>query len=126
MFVLAACSGGTPKEAAQPGDDKATGKAVECTPNDSPLKVEAAALKFDTSCIAAEADEQFTLTLDNKDTAPHNISIYDKGGKQIFQGEPLVDPGVSHTYTVTAIPAGNHTFKCDIHPEMNGNFIAAG
>ncbi|HVE75475.1 MAG TPA: cupredoxin domain-containing protein [Actinomycetota bacterium] len=126
MFLLGACTSGTADDATKKGDNDIKTKAVECDPSDSPLTLEAADLKFDSSCLASEADEEFMVTLANKDVAPHNISIYDKGGKQLFRGEPMVDPGVTHTYTVSSIPAGTHTFKCDIHPEMNGNFIAAG
>lgn len=124
-MVLAACSSGGGDKGASDGGEGDT-KAVSCTPEDSPLSVKAEKTDFDTECLAARADEAFTIELRNADELPHNISIFEsKGGQNLFRGD-MVQAGQSITYKVEAIPAGKHYFQCDIHPEMNGMFVTAG
>lgn len=124
-ILFAACSKGSGDKGVT-DEGKSETKAVSCTPEDSPLSVKAENTDFDTECIAARADEAFTIDLRNADEFPHNISILEsKGGKSLFKGD-LVQAGQSVTYNVEAIRAGKHYFQCDVHPEMNGSFITAG
>ncbi len=103
------------------GDDA---QAVSCEPDSSPLTLKSTNSDFDTDCLAVRADEAFTIEFVNEDAFPHNVSIYD-GDKSLFQGQNQDGSG-SVTYNVDALPAGDYSFKCDIHPEMNGKFISAG
>lgn len=124
-IAFAACSSGGGDKGASDGGEGDT-KAISCTPEDSPLSVKAENTDFDTECLAARADEAFTIALQNADELPHNISIFEsKGGKSLFKGD-IIQAGQSVTYNVEAIPAGKYYFQCDVHPEMNGTFITAG
>jgi len=79
---------------------------------------------FTTDCLAAPADQPFTIEFDNHDTSlhgNHNIHIYESPKE--FIGERVIH-GRSITYSVPAMPAGTYLFGCDEHPTlMNGVFI---
>jgi plastocyanin len=70
------------------------------------------------------ADTAFQIHFVNNDQGiPHNVEIKDAGGASIFQGE--VFPGVDErTYDVPALPAGEYTFICTVHPNMTGTLTA--
>jgi len=72
-----------------------------------------------------EADKAFGLTLDNKDSAPHNVAIYtDSGaGTSISVGE--VVSATTTTQQVPALTAGSYFFRCDVHHEMTGTINAS-
>jgi plastocyanin len=97
-----------------------------CKPAGATLNVVAKNLSFGVKCLAAPADQSFTIAFDNEDAAPHNVAIYtDKSrSKSLFVGE-RVDGPKKVTYQVTPIAPGNYFFLCDFHPFMNGTFIAA-
>jgi plastocyanin len=82
-------------------------------------------LKFEQSSYAIPAGAAFTLTFDNRDGMPHNVSIAkDAGfGQSVFQGEIFGGPG-SKAYAVPALAAGTYFFRCDVHPEMKGTLVA--
>jgi plastocyanin len=98
-----------------------------CTPDGTALSITANDNKFDKDCLAAPADQDFTISLDNQDRGiPHNVSIYDtKNGdkKTLYQGEIIYGPS-KITYSVPAQPGGTYEFICDPHSEfMRGTFI---
>ncbi|MFN2545532.1 MAG: cupredoxin domain-containing protein [Actinomycetota bacterium] len=117
VFVLAACggsSGGT--------DHHAT-----CKPAGTRLHVEAQGFKFDTDCLAAPADEAFTIELDNHDSGvPHNVDIMTSAdGDTVFKGD-VIDGVKTVTYHVKAMKPGTYRFRCDVHPStMQGTFIVS-
>lgn len=126
-----ACSGaGEDAKDAAGSAGKAAGKAgeavAECVPG-GPVTIVAKDLKFDSKCIAIEADEAAMITMNNQDTQPHNLSVYaDKGGEKKFDGSAQITAaGASGQYNVPALSAGTYYFQCDIHPDMNGAFITA-
>ena len=122
MFsALAACSGGD--DASEPADGNGGGTA---TVTDGAVEITAADLAFDATTIEATAGEDFTITLVNDDSAPHNISIYsEEGGDQIVLGD-TAEAGQSVTVDVSALEPGTYYFKCDIHPDMNGSVVVGG
>ena len=77
--------------------------------------------QFDTDTLELTAGEETTLTLENEDQVPHNLSIYqdDSLSENLFEGE-LVDGGSSADYTIPALDKGEFFFRCDVHPPMNG------
>ena len=83
-------------------------------------------LAFDTSTIMGPAGAEVTMAFDNQDDGvPHNVAVYDSPlrTEQIFVGEVITGPAET-TYTFTAPPEpGTYYFQCDIHPDMNGEFI---
>jgi plastocyanin len=89
------------------------------------LTVVAENTAFDTDEVRLPADTPTTLTLDNRDTAPHNLSIYQDdtaSGDPLFTFEPFPGPA-TQTFDVEPIPEGQYYFRCDVHPTMEGTVI---
>ena len=87
------------------------------------IVVTAQALAFDKKTVEVTAGQPFTIKLDNKDTAVHNLHIYTaKGGTSIAVTDPQAVPaGSTGTLTTTITQPGTYYFQCDFHPEtMNG------
>ncbi len=98
-----------------------------CSPNGTALSVTAFDGKFDKKCLAAPANQAFTIDFSNLDRGiPHNLAIYedDNAGRSFFKGELVNGPGRA-TYSVQGVPAGTFFFRCDPHPDMNGTFVAS-
>ncbi len=76
---------------------------------------------FATDQIVLAAGKQASIELENRDSAQHNLSIYEDEGASdaLFEGD-LVDPASSATYEFDAPPKGEYYFQCDVHPDMNG------
>jgi plastocyanin len=89
------------------------------------IAISAEALKFSTKELHVPAGKPFTITFENKDSVPHNVAIYTDAQltTPLFQGEIFSGPKTV-TYQVTGIPAGQHYFLCNVHPNMNGTVIA--
>jgi plastocyanin len=82
---------------------------------------------FDTDEIRLPAETPTTLTLDNRDTAAHNVSIYEDetaSGTPLFTFEAFAGPA-EETFPVEPIPEGEYYFRCDIHPTMEGTVVVA-
>ncbi len=89
------------------------------------VEVVAQNLAFDTQELRLPAETPTTLTLDNKDSAPHNVSIYEDdtaSGEPLFTFEPFTGPAVE-PFTVGPIPEGEYYFHCDVHPNMQGTVV---
>ena len=72
---------------------------------------------FDTEELHLPAETPTTLTLDNQDAAPHNLSIYEDdtaSGEPLFTFEPFTGPA-EQTFDVEPIPEGEYYFRCDVH-----------
>ena len=121
ISMLVLTGGGSSAAAVQP---RAAGGT--CSPNGTKLSITAFDSKFDKKCLAAPANQAFTIDFTNLDRGiPHNVSIYQDqtAGKTFFKGELIDGPGKT-TYSVQGLPAGTFFFRCDPHPDMNGTFIA--
>lgn len=97
-----------------------------CSPNGTALSVTAFDNKFDKSCLAAPANQAFTIEFSNLDRGiPHNVAIYEdeSASKTLFKGDLVDGPGKT-TYSVQGLPAGTFFFRCDPHPEMHGSFVS--
>jgi plastocyanin len=106
--------------AATPAADGGT-----CSPNGTALSISAFDGKFDKKCLAAPANQAFTIDFKNLDRGiPHNVAIYQdqSAEKNYFKGDLVDGPG-EQTYSVSALPQGRWFFRCDPHPDMNGTFI---
>ncbi|MCM2466565.1 PQQ-dependent sugar dehydrogenase [Methanoculleus oceani] len=83
-------------------------------------------LAFDTSTITVPAGAEVTMVFDNQDDGvPHNVAVYDSPlrAEQIFVGEVIDGPAeITYTFTAPSEP-GTYYFQCDVHPDMNGEFI---
>lgn len=104
-----------------------TSLSATCQPDGTELRVLVESHAFDTDCLAAPADQEFTIAFRNEDTSPHgvhNIAIYrEEDGVVFFTGKVLRPGGTSVVYEVQPLAAGTYTFRCDTHPFMNGTFI---
>jgi len=78
--------------------------------------------KFSQTQLNANANEQTSLTLDNRGSAIHNWHVTGVNGSD---GKPiqttLLPGGKSETIQFTIATAGTYNFLCDVHPtEMTG------
>lgn len=129
LFAVAAtgCGGGGDDTAPQAGGSPAGGGGGPCSPSGTTIQVTAKNLAFDKNCLAAPADQAFTIQFKNDDQGvPHNVSIFRNrsGGETLVQGE-IVTGVTETTYKGPALPAGNYFFVCEVHPNMNGTFVVA-
>ena len=96
-----------------------------CNPNGTALSITAFDNKFDKDCLAAPGHLDLTIDFNNLDRGiPHNVAIYeDQTARRIFFKGELIDGPSRTSYSVRGLPEGTFFFRCDPHPEMNGNFI---
>jgi plastocyanin len=107
---------GTPTAA--PTETPTDGPTETPTDGGGAVQVVAEGTAFDTSEISLPPAPS-TITFENRDPIPHNISIYtEQGGEALFQGELVT--GETIEYQVPALEPGSYYFQCDVHPEMNG------
>jgi plastocyanin len=105
---------------------------LSCAPRGTELRVTARGIAFQPGCLAAPADQAFTIELDNQDAGTtHNVHVFaadpagDPNARSLFEGELVTGPDTA-TYEVPAIPAGRYFFRCDVHPtQMRGGFVVA-
>jgi plastocyanin len=75
---------------------------------------------FSSEAIELKADTEATITLDNQDTIPHNLAIYETPEDASSQSNPLYDgEDVStgqHPQQIPGLGAGEYPFQCDLHP----------
>ena len=80
-------------------------------------------LAFSPRTVAVAAGTPFGLVFENRESAPHNVTIFDGRGIELFVGEVFGGPGW-RTYAVPALAAGAYGFRCDVHPTMTGTLVA--
>jgi plastocyanin len=80
-------------------------------------------LAFDRTRLDVPAGVAFDLLFENRDGAPHNVTLLDAAGVPGFVGETFSGPG-SRTYAVPPMAAGTYRFRCDVHTDMAGTVVA--
>jgi plastocyanin len=83
-------------------------------------------ISFNTGKIIVPAGYNVAIRFDNQDAnIPHNVAIYTDNTAEIaiFKGEIILGLGeIDYTFDAPATP-GTYFFRCDIHPQMNGQFV---
>jgi plastocyanin len=90
------------------------------------VKIKAKNFAFDVSTITVPAGSRVIVEFENEDGVPHNVAFYTSPSLSatIYQGEIVTGPRtITYTFTAPVTP-GNYYFRCDVHPEMDGQFIA--
>jgi plastocyanin len=131
VLSTGSANGGTPGSSGagasgapgSPGASAAPGSGAPGSPGGggaADVTVTAQGVAFLETSWTAPADTPFRLAFDNEDAGtPHNIAIKDASGAEVFKGE--VFNGVeTKVYEVPALPAGEYTFSCSVHPSMTG------
>jgi hypothetical protein len=130
---------------ALPGQETAPGgptgaPPAACEPEGTELEITApqgaVTAGFDKDCLAAPAEEAFTITFNNQDPGvPHNVTIYPSQQEASDPSAALGGAGGSSntitgpdtvTYDVDPLEKGTFFLQCDIHPTtMIGTFVSA-
>jgi mono/diheme cytochrome c family protein/plastocyanin len=86
-------------------------------PDSTILKLTAASIAYDVKELTAPADKAFGIDFTQQDSGVggHNVEVRDSGGKTLFKGQVLTDPGET-TYAIGPLDAGTYTYICSIHP----------
>ena len=111
--VSVACSGGAAQPPASSGPVDPNAPVIVAQGN-----------AFSPTTLDVTADKAFSLTLDNKDSAPHNVAIYtdSSASSPISVGE--IVSSTKATQQVPALKPGSYFFRCDVHHEMTGTINA--
>jgi len=124
FVLLTACGqGNDPPASATPVATEGT--SVTCSPAGDEIALVAEGSAFDKDCLAAAANQPFTIRLENRDSIRHNIEIYSiasDGPEMLFHGPMFIGPK-TRTFDVDALPAGTYYFDCQAHTGMGGTFI---
>lgn len=141
-LLLGACGGGDSESATEAGargettavpsttgGDGHAGHAesapTDCSPSGTTVAVVASDTKFDTDCLAAPANQAFTLSYDNRDTIAHNIVFLESHDATdvMFRADIFTGPKKS-TFEVPAMSSGTYAFHCEVHPSvMTGTLV---
>lgn len=101
------------------------GGTETCDPTGTTVAIVASDIAFNTVCIAAPANQQWTLSYDNKDTLTHNIVFLEShtATDVMFRADGFPGPATK-TFTVAAQKPGTYAFHCEFHPDrMMGTFV---
>ena len=81
---------------------------------------------FTSTDVDVPAGTAFVLVFENRETLPHNVSIYRDAAfsDRVFEGGTFSGPG-TRWYPVPALAAGVYVFRCDVHPNMTGRLHAS-
>jgi plastocyanin len=122
-----ATASGAPGASAVPGAGAVPSAGASSAPSQGPdadVVVTALGINWVETSLTAPAGAPFTLALDNQDSGvPHDVVIKDAGGAEVFRTELVTGPKVV-VYDVPAIAAGQYTFVCTVHPNMQGTLTA--
>ncbi len=120
-MAAVSCGGGSGNN-----DDPTIGAGgATCAAAGNQVSISADNIKYDKSCLAVPANQDFTINFDNREGLPHNVVIL-KGkdsSTSSFSGDIITGPK-KVTYQVKAMAPGTYRFNCSVHPtQMNGTFV---
>jgi plastocyanin len=111
--VTVACSGGAAQPPASSGPVDPNAPVIVAQGN-----------AFSPTTLDVTADKAFSLTLDNKDSAPHNVAIYTDSSASTSISVGEIVSNTKATQQVPALKPGSYFFRCDVHHEMTGTINA--
>ena len=118
-----------PSAAASGDASAAPSGGSSAAPSDSgaggAVQISALNIAFEQTSATAPADAPFTIHFNNKEAVPHNVNVKDSSGASKFKGDIVTGPK-EVDYQVPALPAGDYTFVCDVHPNMTGTLKVGG
>lgn len=82
-----------------------------------------ASLRFDPETASVPTGGQVTLTFENADTVPHNLTFSDPIDAKTAT---VVQPGASEVMEFQAPEPGSYPFVCTLHPGMDGTLEVSG
>ena len=110
-------------ESAAPGSAEPSGPAGSGDPGTS-VSIVASGIAFTVTDVTVPADTPFIIVFENQDAGiPHNVAISDASGAEVFKGD-IFNGVETREYQVPALPAGEYTFICTVHPNMTGTLTA--
>jgi plastocyanin len=112
-IVTVACSGAAAEAPASSGPVDPNAPVITASGN-----------AFSPSTLDVTADKAFSLTLDNKDGAPHNVAIYTDSSASTKVSVGEIVSSSKTTQQVPALAAGTYFFRCDVHHDMTGTITA--
>jgi len=132
-IALAACASGTspgwtyqppPSATPTPAPTAAPSGEPSTAPSEAPdgqvITLVAQNVAYDLNAIEVTSGQPFTIEFANQDAGvPHNVAIKDALGMEVFKGE-IFNGVETRTYQVPALPKGDYTFYCTVHPNMTG------
>jgi len=92
------------------------------SPPPGAVVVTAAQTRFLESRVEAPAGAAFTIYFENRDSADHNVHVWDAAGASVMAGQIFGGPA-ARTENVPALTAGTYRVTCDIHPEMTAELL---
>ena len=111
-------------QAITPNTDHNAHATSTCSPSGNTVTIVAQSTKFSTDCLAAPANQPFTLSFENKDTTAHNLAFLTShsASEVMFRADIFAGPKTS-TFTMGPFKPGNYAFHCEVHPTlMSGSF----
>jgi plastocyanin len=111
--VTVACSGAAAEPPASAGPVDPNAPVVTAQKN-----------AFSPTTLDVTANKAFGLTLDNKDSAPHNVAIYTDSSASTKVSVGEIVSSTTTTQQVPALAPGSYFFRCDVHHEMTGTITA--
>ncbi len=121
MALMAVSCGGSGKS-----EDPTVGAAgAACTASGNQVSLSSDNLKYDKSCLAVPANQDFSINFDNKEGLPHNVVITkdNDSSDPLYSGDIITGPK-KVGYQVKALAAGTYRFRCSVHPtQMKGTFL---
>jgi plastocyanin len=128
-LLAAACGGGAADQGQGQDTPSPTPTEVETTDGGGgdavELEVEAEDFAFDSSTYTVPAEANVDLKFKNRDEGiPHTFTIYESedAQQQIFD-TGNVTGDAEESFQLQAPAAGTYYFRCDVHPDMNGDFV---